>query len=79
MVEAIARDPASAPLDRRTRALVDYALLLTKAPQDVTESDVRALREEGLGDQAIHDAACIAAYFNFVNRVALGLGVQLEE
>lgn len=45
----------------------------------MTESDVRALREEGLGDQAIHDAACIVAYFNFVNRVALGLGVELEE
>jgi len=36
------------------------------------------LRAAGLPDSAVHDAAAIAAYFNFVNRVALGLGVELE-
>ena len=79
MVEAIASDPASAPLDGRTRALVDYALKLTKTPAAVSESDLRPLREQGLSDAAIHDAASVVAYFNFVNRMALGLGVELEE
>jgi alkylhydroperoxidase family enzyme len=42
------------------------------------EADADTLRALGLGDAAIHDAACVAAYFNFVNRIALGLGVELE-
>ena len=45
----------------------------------MTLADVDDLRIEGLSDAAIHDAAAIVAYFNFVNRLALGLGVELEE
>jgi uncharacterized peroxidase-related enzyme len=78
LVEALARDPAGASLDQRSRALVDYALKLTKTPDSVGETDVAALRSRGLADAAIHDAACVVAYFNFVNRIALGLGVELE-
>lgn len=40
--------------------------------------DVQALRDAGLQDRAIHDVNAIVAYFNYVNRVALGLGVELE-
>lgn len=36
------------------------------------------LRAQGLSDSALHDAATIVAYFNFVNRIASGLGVELE-
>ncbi len=36
------------------------------------------MRAAGLSDAGIHDATAITAYFNFVNRVALGLGVELE-
>jgi hypothetical protein len=45
MVEAIARDPASVPLAGKTRALVDYALKLTRTPEAVGEPDLRPLRE----------------------------------
>ncbi len=41
-------------------------------------ADVETLRGAGLSDAAIHDAAAVTAYFNFVNRLALGLGVELE-
>jgi alkylhydroperoxidase family enzyme len=44
----------------------------------VTAEDVAALREAGLSDRGIHDAACVVGYFNFVNRIADGLGVELE-
>jgi uncharacterized peroxidase-related enzyme len=74
----VVRDPESAPLPPRTRALVRYALLLTRTPERVTAADLLPLREAGLGDAGIHDAACVTAYFNFVNRVAAGLGVELE-
>ncbi len=79
LLAAIERDPRSAPLEPRPRALVNYALKLTLHPQEVTEYDLAPLREAGLTDTAIHDAAAITAYFNFVNRLASGLGVALEE
>jgi alkylhydroperoxidase family enzyme len=42
------------------------------------ESDVAALREAGLDDRAIHDAAAVVAYFNYINRIADALDVELE-
>jgi alkylhydroperoxidase family enzyme len=44
----------------------------------VSEDYILMLRSAGFSDRAIHDVAAITAYFNFVNRVALGLGVELE-
>lgn len=44
----------------------------------MTRADTEDLRAEGLSDAGIHDAAAIVSYFNFVNRIALGLGVELE-
>lgn len=45
----------------------------------MTQDDIVALRTAGFSDAAIHDAAAVTAYFNFVNRMASGLGVELEE
>lgn len=58
--------------------LVSYAIKLTTAPELVTERDLDALRAVELGDRGIVDANQIASYFNYVNRVADGLGVELE-
>lgn len=45
----------------------------------MTDDDIGKLRNAGLTDAAIHDAAAIVGYFNLVNRIASGLGVELEE
>ena len=78
LVEDLKRDPSKAALGVRQRALVDYAVKLTLTPWSMTESDVDALLKAGISDSGIHDAAAIASYFNFVNRMAHGLGVELE-
>lgn len=78
LLAALEQDPASAPLELRARVLMHYAIKLTNMPHAVTEADITALREANLSDAAIHDAAAIAAYFNFVNRMASGLNVELE-
>ena len=78
MLAALERDPFTAPLDPRQRTLVTYALKLTESPHLITEDDIDALRLAGLSDAAIHDTAAVTAYFNFVNRLASGLGVALE-
>ena len=44
LVRAIMTDPATAPLHGADRALITYALKLTRAPREVGESDVAALR-----------------------------------
>jgi uncharacterized peroxidase-related enzyme len=74
---------AGAPLDTldlpaRELALVRYAERVTREPAKTSIADIDALRAAGLDDRAIHDACAIVAYFAFVNRVADGLGVELE-
>jgi uncharacterized protein YciW len=41
-------------------------------------ADVQRLRDVGWNDRAIHDAAQVVAYFNYINRVADGLGIDPE-
>ena len=60
------------------RALLAYADVLTLAPQAVSRAHIDALRAAGYDDRAIHDACAIISYFAFVNRMADGLGVELE-
>jgi uncharacterized peroxidase-related enzyme len=60
------------------QALCRYALKLTLEPWNVREADLSPLRSEGLSDRDIVDTNQVAAYFNYVNRVADGLGVELE-
>jgi len=62
-------------LEPRLSNIVRHAEKLTSAPEAMTESDLGELRAVGLTDNDILDLTLIAAYFNFVNRMALGLGV----
>ena len=63
-------------LEPRLSNIVRYAEKLTTAPGAMTESDLGELRAEGLGDADILDLTLIVGYFNFVNRIAVGLGVD---
>ena len=63
-------------LEPRLGNIVLHAEKLTSAPSAMTESDLDPLRAEGLTDQDILDITLVVAYFNFVNRIALGLGVS---
>ena len=66
-------------LNDREKALVLYARKLTSTPQQMNEGDVKALRDVGLDDRTILDLAQCIGYFNYVNRIVLGLGVTLGE
>ncbi len=58
--------------------MLEYAVRLTREPHAVTEADIGRLRSIGLDDGEILDVCQVAAYYNFVNRMASGLGVELE-
>jgi len=66
-------------LPPRMAALCRYALALTVRPWSVRRADVEALRAVGLSDRDVIDANQVVAYYNYVNRVADGLGVELED
>lgn len=62
----------------KLRALLTYAGRLTRAPGAVTRQDVDQLRAHGYTDEAVLHAVEVIGYFAFVNRLADGLGVELE-
>jgi uncharacterized peroxidase-related enzyme len=62
-------------LEPRLSNIVRHAEKLTNAPAAMTESDLDELRAVGLSDKDILDLTLIVSYFNFVNRIAQGLGV----
>jgi len=74
----IAAQGSEAANTPRLRALLQYAERLTLAPAAITAEHLEPLRSVGLDDVAIHDAAQAAAYFAYINRIADGLGVDLE-
>ena len=65
--------------DEQTLAIVEYVEKLTKTPSQITEADVVALRSVGLDDQQILSVVLITSMYAFMNRLADGLGVQLDE
>ncbi|MEX0600050.1 MAG: peroxidase-related enzyme [Rhodothermales bacterium] len=69
----------AAGLTARQRAMLDYAVRLTDDPSAVSEGHVEQLREADLSDRDILDVNLIASYFNFVNRIAEGLGVTFTD
>jgi len=78
-VEQLKTDYTQADLKPAQRAMLDYAVKLTLTPWDMVEQDIVALREHGFSDRAILDINQIVSYFAYVNRVADGLGVALED
>ena len=71
-------DYRQADLAPRVRALCDYAVKLTREPWNVGGPDADELRAHGLDDAAIHDAIQVISYFNYINRVADGVGIGPE-
>jgi uncharacterized peroxidase-related enzyme len=78
LARAVALDYRAANLAARDRVLLDAAVALSCEPAERTREDVERLREYGFADEAIVKAVEIAAYYDFSNRVALALGVELE-
>jgi len=63
----------------REKNIVPYARKLTSTPYLCTRKDVEQLRSVGFSDKAILQINLVINYFNYVNRLADGLGVELEE
>ena len=78
VVESIARGEFPVQLDPAELALLRWARGAALRPRECSESGLQNLRSVGFDDKAILDAALTVAYFSFVNRLVLVLGVELE-
>jgi uncharacterized peroxidase-related enzyme len=78
MVRALRDDYQSAPISEADRVMLDYVVKLTKDATQCSPRDHAALREVGFDDKGILQITLIAAWFNYINRVADALGVGRE-
>jgi uncharacterized peroxidase-related enzyme len=75
----IVDDYQTAGLSEKRRAMLRFADKLTRTPSEIIESDVQTLRTAGFSDTDILHIAEVVGYFAYVNRIADGLGVPLED
>lgn len=73
VVDAVVRDPQSAPISPKLHRLLDIAAKVQEGGLQVTVDDVSAARAEGASDLEIHDTVLIAAAFCMFNRYVDGL------
>jgi uncharacterized peroxidase-related enzyme len=66
----------AARLDKRQRAMLDFAVKLTTQPWEIEEEDRARLRRAGFSDRDIWDIASVAAFYNMTNRLASATDVR---
>ena len=80
VVAALVSDPARALADKKVEgadaAILTYSLKLTRTPGAMGANDVAALRAAGLSEAEVFEVALLTGYFNYTNRVGVGLGVE---
>jgi uncharacterized peroxidase-related enzyme len=74
LADRIVFDYRRAGLDERRRAILDYAVKVTKTPLECDEDDIARLRGLGLADEEVWDVVELAAMYNFTNRLAMATG-----
>jgi uncharacterized peroxidase-related enzyme len=75
LVEALQKDYRTAPITEQERVMLDYVVKMTKDATRCSPADHDALRGVGFDDRGIVQITLIAAWFNYINRVADALGV----
>lgn len=74
--ELIAQNYRAAELDRRQKAMLDFATRLTEAPDKIEETDREVLRKAGFSDRDIWDIAAVASFYNMSNRMAAAADIR---
>jgi len=78
LVDALEKDYTTAPVTPQERVMLDYVVKITKDATKVWKDDHERLHAAGFDDKAILQITLIAAWFNYINRVADALGVGRE-
>ena len=75
LVDALRHDFRTAPIQAADRAMLEYVAQVTRDATKVSRTDHDSLRDAGFDDRGILQITLIAAWFNYINRVADALGV----
>jgi len=78
LVDSLKKNFRDADIDEKDLAMLAYAHKVTVEHCACEKSDVDSLRDLGFEDVDVLDIVQVTAYYNFVNRMACGLGVELE-
>ena len=78
-MEAVKTDYRRAALADGDRAMLDFVAKLTTRPSSMTKGDVDTLRSHGFVDAAVHDIVQVTALFAYYNRLAEGMGIDIED
>jgi alkylhydroperoxidase family enzyme len=73
---AVAQNYRAANLPSRQKAMLDFAVRLTEAPDKIEAQDRQRLREAGFSDRDIWDIAAVAAFYNMSNRLAAAVELR---
>ena len=79
MVAALQKDFRNAPISNQDKAMLEFVVKLTRDATQCSSEDHKKLRAAGFDDRGILQITLIAAWFNYINRVADALGVGREE
>jgi len=77
-IQRFIEDFQSVDLSEREQKIIRYIVKLTLTPYEIEKSDIDVLKNSGFSDEEILNINLIACYFNFVNRIVLGLGVEFS-
>lgn len=76
LADTIAANYRHAEITPKQRAMLDFALKVTRASAEIEEADRQALRDAGFSDRGIWDIAEVAAFFNMSNRVSSAVAMK---
>ena len=74
----LAMDYANAPVEPKVLALFRFAEKLTRKQGDVEQADFEAAKAAGWDEAALFEATMAVAWFNYINRVSIGLGLVAD-
>lgn len=78
-IQKLLNDYQSVEIFEKNHKMLDYVFKLTKTLYEIKKEDVEELRKSGFSDENILNFNLITSYFYFVNRIALGLGVEFSQ
>ena len=78
MTDALMDDYRTAPLEPEMKQLLSFAEKVARDAGEMTPDDIAKLRSAGFSDRALLDAAHVAGFFSYMNRVVLALGADAK-
>jgi uncharacterized peroxidase-related enzyme len=78
LARKLTTDYENAAGEPNVKALFRFADKLTRRPFDIEEEDIETVKKAGWDDAAVRETVLTVAYFNYVNRVSLGLGLVAD-